>query len=603
MPSINFKGKSLVHAHHLTVPYRQILPDAGRSLLPPGEAPSLRGNLILHGDNLYALKALLPSFSGKVKCIYIDPPYNTGNENWVYNDNVDHPMLQEWLQQTVDKEDLTRHDKWLCMMTPRLKLLRELLRDDGVIFVSIDDNEAHRLRMLLDEIFGEENFVAQLVWEKGRKNDAKLFSLGHEYMICYAHSMETLRHLKTVWREPKPGAKEIWAEYVRLREQHGEDDNQIEMALQTWYQALPARNPAKALSRYRHIDKFGPWRDRDISWPGGNGPRYDVPHPITGKPCKVPARGWGFATYEKMQEQIELGLVVFRADHTEPPIRKAHLRPVADELSDDESEIDPIADETSDDEIDAGINDMDVGMQVMPSVIYKQSQAAVKYLRKLMGAKVFNNPKDHEVLARIIGYCTDSDSIILDSFAGSGTTAHAVLALNAEDGGNRRFILVEQEAYADTLTAERVRRVIQGVPGAKDPALQAGLGGSFTYCTLGPSFEEQSLFEGGLPAYREMARFVFFTATGEQLDESSIDETHHYLGESTRYSVYLIYQPDVEYLKRTPLDLHFAMDLPANPAKPRLVIASHKYLDENRMAEYAIEFCQLPFGIYRYRAD
>lgn len=217
----------------------------------------------------------------------------------------------------------------------------------------------------------------------------------------------------------------------------------------------------------------------------------------------------------------------------------------------------------------------------------------------------FETPKPHRLIKRILQISTisDGEDIILDSFAGSGTTAHAVLALNAEDGGNRRFILVEQEEYADTLTAERVRRVIQGVPGAKDPALQAGLGGSFTYGTLGPSFEERTLFEGGLPAYSEMARFVFFTATGEQLDESSIDEARNYLGESTRYSVYLIYQPDVDYLKRTPLDLQFAMGLPPNPHKPRLVIASHKYLDENRMAEYAVEFCQLPFGIYRYRAD
>jgi len=376
----------------------------------------------------------VPSFAGRVKCIYIDPPYNTGNEKWVYNDNVAHPMLQDWFKKAVDSEDMTRHDKWLCMMTPRLKLLRELLREDGVIFVSIDDNEAHRLRMLMDDIFLENNFVAQLVWEKGRKNDAKLFSVGHEYMLCYAKSMETLRSRKTVWREPKPGAQVIWEEYTRLRTLHGDEDEVVEGALQEWYQALPAKHPAKALSRYRHVDKNGPWRDRDISWPGGNGPRYDVIHPTTGKPCKVPERGWRFATSRKMREQIELGLVVFRDDHTDPPFRKAHLKPIAAELEDDDAA-----------QIDSDVSDADdagVGMQVMPSVIYKQSQVAVKYLRKLMGDKVFDNPKDHEVIARILRYCTNPDTgdIILDSFAGSGTTGHAVLALNAEDGGNRRFI-------------------------------------------------------------------------------------------------------------------------------------------------------------------
>jgi adenine-specific DNA-methyltransferase len=296
-----------------------------------------------------------------------------------------------------------------------------------------------------------------------------------------------------------------------------------------------------------------------------------------------------------MQEQIELGLVVFRADHTQPPFRKAHLRPVEAELEEDEI---AALDGEEDD------NDAAVGMQVMPSVIYKQSQVAVKHLRSLMNGKVFDNPKDHEVIARIIRYCTNTNlgDIILDSFAGSGTTGHSVLALNAEDGGNRRFILVEQEDYADTLTAERIRRVIQGAPQAKDKALQAGLGGSFTFCTLGPNFDDETLLKGGLPSYQEMGRFVFFTATGEKLDESQIDEPRCYLGESSRYSVYLIYQPDIEYLKRTPLNLDFAMNLPPASGKPRLVIASHKYLDEDRMAEYRIEFCQLPWGIYRYRA-
>ena len=596
MPSIQFKGKSIISSYHLTVPYRQLVPDESRSILAPEQPASLKGNLIVQGDNLHALKALMPSFSGKVKVIYIDPPYNTGNEQWVYNDNVGHPMLQEWLKKVVDKEDLTRHDKWLCMMTPRLKLLKELLREDGVIFVSIDDNEAHRLRLLMDEIFGEENFIAQLVWEKGRKNDAKLFSVGHEYLLCYANSMETLRSLKTVWREPKPGAKEIWEEYLRLRGHFEDDDVQIEASLQAWYQALPAKHPSKALSRYKHIDRNGPWRDRDISWPGGNGPRYKVIHPDTGKPCKVPERGWGFATSEKMQEQIELGLVEFRTDHSQPPFRKAHLRPIEAELEEDE-----VA--TIEDEEENG-SDAVVGMQVMPSVLYKQSQVAVKYLRSLMNGKVFDNPKDHEVLARIIRYCTgtNSNDIILDSFAGSGTTGHAVLALNAEDGGNRRFILVEQEDYADTLTAERVRRVIKGVPDASDKTLKQGLGGSFTYCALGPNFDEETLLKGGLPAYEEMGRFVFFTATGEKLDESLIEKERSYLGESTRYSVYLIYQPDIEYLKNTPLNLGFAMQLPPASGKQRLVIASHKYLDEDRMAEYRIEFCQLPWGIYRYRA-
>jgi adenine-specific DNA-methyltransferase len=481
------------------------------------------------------------------------------------------------------------------MMLPRLKLLKELLRQDGAIFVSIDDNEVHHLRALMDEIFGEQNFVATVVWEKGRKNDARLFSVGHEYMIVYARSMETLRALKTVWREPKPGAKEIWNEYCRLRKEHGDNDKAVEKALREWYRQLPKSHPAKALSRYKHVDKYGPWRDRDISWPGGGGPRYDVLHPVTNQPCKVPERGWGFGTAAAMQRQIDLGLIVFREDHTKPPFRKAHLRPISEELDDDEDHSD---------NSEADQDDIAVGMQVMPSVIYKQSQIAVKYLRDLMGEKVFNNPKDHEVIARIIRYCTSQDEgdIILDSFAGSGTTAQAVLALNAEDGGNRRFILVEQEEYAVSLTAERVRRVIEGVPEVRDPALQAGYGGSFAFFRLGEALDEAALLSGDeLPTYHDLGRYVFFTATGEHLDERQIVEERAYLGESQRYQVYMIYRPDVAFLKRTPLTLEWAQALGPAGAKPRLVIAPYKLLDDDLLRELRIEYCQLPFGIYRFR--
>ncbi|MDI6801731.1 MAG: site-specific DNA-methyltransferase, partial [Thermodesulfovibrionales bacterium] len=185
MATLSFKGKSFVQNHHLSVKYHQLIPKKDKSLT---DKISLNDNLIIHGDNLKALKALLPTYAGKVKCIYIDPPYNTGNEKWIYNDNVNSPMMQEWLGKVVDKEDLTRHDKWLCMMMPRLKLLRELLRDDGAIFVSIDDNEQHNLRYLMDEIFGENNFVTNIIWHKkySLQSDAKYFSDTHDFILCYA---------------------------------------------------------------------------------------------------------------------------------------------------------------------------------------------------------------------------------------------------------------------------------------------------------------------------------------------------------------------------------------------------------------------------------
>ncbi len=468
-------------------------PSAGTLVPSPDESVNFEttGNVFIEGDNLEVLKLLFKPYFGRVKLIYIDPPYNTG-QDFVYPDNYADP-LTTYLQVTgqVDSEGnlLTSnpetsgryHSTWLSMMYPRLFLARQLLQDEGVICVSIDDFEDHHLRLLMNEVFGEENFIAQLVWEKGRKNDAKLFSVGHEYLVVYACSKSTLREKKTVWREAKLGAQEIWDEYVRLRGKYPQDDRAIEKELVAWYQSLPKGDPSKSLSRYKHIDEFGPWRDRDISWPGGGGPRYDVLHPKTHKPCRVPEAGWRFSTQETMQRKITLGLVVFREDDTEPPFLKAHLKPRYEELEDDEerepeAEEESAADATSED-------DEEVGLQVMGSYFYKQSQVAVKYLKALMGAKVFDNPKDHEVLARIIRYCTSNDDLVVDFFAGSGSTAEAVFSLNHTNKDSRRhFILVqlpeptrrkrangtyvEKLAYklgyktiAD-LSKERIRRVI-----------------------------------------------------------------------------------------------------------------------------------------------
>jgi adenine-specific DNA-methyltransferase len=462
--------------------------DAARSV-NPGRA---RGNLIIEGENLEVLKLLLSSYRGQVKCIYIDPPYNTGKD-FVYSDKYTQDKRPYWEQTGVTEDgvkvdtnsdaDGRYHSNWLNMIYPRLLVARQLLREDGVIMVSIDDYETDNLRRAMDEVFGEENHVATLVWEKGRKNDAKLFSVGHEYMAVYAKDLQALKDVKTVWREAKPGAKEIWDEYLALRKTHGDDDKAVEAALTEWFRNLPAGNPSKKLARYRRVDKNGPWRDRDISWPGGGGPRYDLIHPITGLPCKVPEAGWRFADPAEMQRQIALDLVVFREDESEPPFRKAHLRPVADEL-DPETGLDEEDENATADPDDAGL-----AMQVRGSCIYKQSQVAVKALRKLMGAKVFPNPKDYEELAKLIQYVTggDTDALVLDFFGGSGSTAHAVLKLNQDDGGNRQFITVQlpeeikpkeaafKRGYRkiSDITIDRVKRVLAGTGDAAQP-LDAG---------------------------------------------------------------------------------------------------------------------------------
>ncbi|MEU0772113.1 site-specific DNA-methyltransferase [Streptomyces albogriseolus] len=397
-------------------------------------------NLFIEGDNLDALKLLQESYLGKVKLIYIDPPYNTGSD-LVYRDDFSATKeVYEAKSGQVDEvgnrlvanmESNGRfHSDWLTMIYPRLKLARRLLTDDGVIMVSIDDAEQASLRRISDEIFGERNFIAQLVWEKGRKNDAKFFSTGHEYVLVYAKSKALLRERGTAWREEKPGAREIWDEYVRLRELHGSNNEAIERELTQWFAALPKSEPAKKWSRYRRIDSAGPWRDRDISWPGGDGPRYEVIHPVTGLPCKVPEAGWRYSTPQEMQRQIDLGLVVFREDHTEPPFRKAHLRPIAGESGGE-----------SDEEESNGV---ELANQVRGSYFYKQSQVAVRHLRDLMGAKVFNNPKDHVELSRLFEYVLDgADGIVMDFFAGSGTTGEAVFDLCSRTGQNCPVILVQ----------------------------------------------------------------------------------------------------------------------------------------------------------------
>jgi len=433
--------------------------DAGATI---GTGPSFNAseNLIIEGDNLEVLKLLQGGYHRQVKMIYIDPPYNTGGE-FIYPDNYKEGLADylkfsgqvsgEGIKLTTNAEtDGRYHSKWLTMMYPRLFLARNLLREDGVIFVSIDDHEVHNLRLVMNEIFGEENFVAQLVWEKGRKNDAKLVSVGHEYIVVFAKSKAWLSQNEVRWREAKPGAAEIQTEYLRLKEKHGSNTVAIQRELREFYVKLPKTHPAKKHSRYSNVDQNGVWRDDNMSWPGGGGPAYNVIHPATKLPCAVPEGGWRYSTPEKMQDMITKGRVVFRDDHTEPPIRKTYLVRENGETEEDD--------------------DADTGIQVAGSYFYRSALQASNLMVNLFGKKIFENPKDHEVMMRFFKYVAGGSKtdIILDFFSGSGTTAQAVLELNAQDGGNRKFILVqlpEPTEHKDfptiaDITKERVRRVI-----------------------------------------------------------------------------------------------------------------------------------------------
>ena len=468
-------------------------------------------HVFIEGENLEVLKVLQKAYFGKVKLIYIDPPYNTGSDSFIYPDRFqeskadylkrinelddDGQLMREGFFRKNNKENGHYHSNWLNMMLPRLYLARNILHEDGVILISIDDNEVANLRLLMDEIFGSENFIAQLVWEKGRKNDARLFSVGHEYLLVFARNLVSLKEKKTLWREPKPGAKEIIEKWRGLSKTYGNDYENIQKELRLWYISLPSTHPSKKLSRYKWVDKWGPWRDDNLSWPGGGGPEYDLIHPKSKKPCKMPEGGWRYGK-DEMTRRISLGLIVFRDDHTDPPTRKTHLLPVADELEN-------IEDQQGDAFDDDDEQDEEAAIQVMPSYFYRQAQVSVKYLSKLLGGKVFNNPKDHEVLVRLIGYCLgdNTSTFIMDFFAGSASTAEAVLRLNQRDGGSRKIVTVQLPEACDKKSAafkagfstiadiarERIRRVIQKIHDEADLASPAPDNLGFKSFVLAPS--------------------------------------------------------------------------------------------------------------------
>jgi adenine-specific DNA-methyltransferase len=555
MAQLQFKGKTFVQNHHLLVPYHQLVPVKSKSLT---DKVSLHDNLIIHGDNLKALKALLPLYAGKIKCVYIDPPYNTGNENWHYNDNVNSPMMQDWLGKVVDREDLTRHDKWLCMMMPRLKLIRELMSEDGAIFVSIDDNEVHHLRSLMDDVFGEDNFVACISIKanpRGRQSDEYVATL-HEYVFCYAVNQDSLEltglplseeDIAGFDREDSDGRK--WRELgLRQRGAASLREDRPDMWFPIYVSPTDGSVSLHESRKYtkRVLPKKSDGRDSRWMW---------KPDTVQREIQRV------YGRLVRGRDEYD----IFIKDYLERDGEQRTAKPRSMWL-------------------DGDVN----------------TETGGKLLKVILGEKTIEYPKPIGLVRRAVQIATVSDSIVLDSFAGSGPTAHAVLDLNQADGGNRHFILIECEDYADSITAERVRRVIKGVPSAKDEALRKGLGGTFSYFDLGKPIELESILGGeSLPSYEELARYVFYTATGEEFDEKGINEKKHFIGESRNYQVFLFYVPDIERLKNLAFTLDQAKALPKlKEGKRRLVFAPTKYLDQEHLDEFRIDFAQLPFEIY-----
>lgn len=516
MPTLNWIGKEKVINHHQQVPFRVL-----EQQHTYGDDDS--GNMIVHGDNLDALKALLPQYDGKIKLIYIDPPYNTGNEGWVYNDNVNDPKIRKWLGEVVGKEgeDLSRHDKWLCMMYPRLRLLQRLLADDGAIFISIDDNEQANLKLICDEIFGSSNFIANIVWEKNYspRNDAKQFSSSHDLLVVYSKTPST------------------WTPNL-----------------------LPRTDRQNKMYKYDDNDGRGLWRPdnllrmehRDNGIYGITGPTGEVFFPTPGTSWRHPE--------SDMQQMIADNRIWFGTTGTTRPQKKRYLN--------------------------------EVRQGITPQTIFKytdagHTQEAKKAIREILGAMqdLFATPKPVKLLELIIHIASSPGDIILDSFAGSGTTAHAVLNMNKRDGGNRRFILVEMEDYAESITAERIKRVINGYGNTE------GTGGGFSFYDLG----ERLLMEDGnlnknLPIER-VYEYIWYTETRTFYKPQSEE---HLLGVRTGTAYYFYYEKE----QITVLDHDFLSKIKTKTGN-YLIYADINTLSSEELEALNIRFKKIPRDIIK----
>ncbi len=526
MPTLDWIGKKAVVRHHRQVPYRLLHCDKGRS------AGDDDGNLLVQGDNLQALKALLPYYAGKVKCIYIDPPYNTGNEGWVYNDNVNSPEIRQWLGQTVGKEaeDLTRHDKWLCMMYPRLALLKEFLRDDGLIFVSIDENEERFLALMMDEIFGMRNHVETLVWKKSYGGGAKskhIVNL-HEYVLCFAKDIERI------------GAFELPPDESVLK----------------YYKFRDSKFKTR-----------GPYRLQPLatnSMDERPNLRYGIPYQ-------------GEEIWPEKQWQWSKDRVLIALENDDLVIAKKTVRWVV-------SYKQYLKDETGEERSRKPYS-------IIEGIYTQQGTNEIK---EMFGdGKTFSFPKPRALLELIVNISTDKDSLILDSFGGSGTTGHAVLGLNKADGGNRRFILVElDQSICEKVTALRLTRAVDGYGDTP------GLGGGYRYCTLGePLFDELGQIRSSVK-FSDLAAHIFFTETGAPIPQRATGRTP-FLGVNDGKAVYLLFNGvlgDKRPEGGNVLTGEVLRQLPAHDGE-RIVYGSGCRLGQDRLRREGVHFKQVPYQI------
>lgn len=532
MPTLDWIGKKAVVNHHHQVPYHLLKDVPDLSVGDPGT-----GNLIVEGDNLLALKALLPYYAGQVKCIYIDPPYNTGNEGWVYNDNVNSPLIRDWLGKTVGKEaeDLSRHDKWLCMMYPRLALLKRFLSPDGSIWISMDDSEIALLRMLMDELFGRERFVACNVWQKrySRENRAAIGDT-HEYLLVYAANpdkFKTARNLLSL----------------------GEKQRSV------------YKNP--------NNDPNGPWRAVALSAQGYRpNQMYEIISPATGKAFRPPEGSCWKVIEPQYQRLLTQGKIYFGKKGDAMPSRIQYLRDIE------------------------GM----VPWTWWPHEEAGHTDEARKEIQTILDTQTaFDTPKPVRLVERVLQIATNPGDLVLDSFAGSGTTGHAALRLNVGNtSAQRRFILVEIDPrIAQSVTAERVKRVAQGHTNTKDKRIDV-LGGGFRYCRLGEPLFDQSGHIRDDVSFGDLARHVYFTETGEPLPRERVPNTP-LIGVCRGVAVYLLYNGilgDRTANGGNVLTRAILTRLPPH-AGPKIVYGAGCLLGLDRLRDEGITFRQTPYEV------
>lgn len=533
MPTLDWIGKKAVVNHHREVPYRLIHCNGKLSAGDP-EA----GNLLVQGDNLEALKALLPYYAGKVKCIYIDPPYNTGAQDWIYNDNVNSPQIKSWIGKVVGKEseDLSRHDKWLCMIYPRLRLLREFLSTDGVLFVSIDDTEVADLRLVLDSIFGANSLIGQFVWKSRQNKDNRNTtnaSIDHEYVLCYG---------------------------VEVRG----DDRKTEQF----------SNPDN--------DPRGPWTSGNMVGLASKESRpnlhFDLIDEETGINYGCPEMGWRYDSSRMKSLAAEKRILWPPSPEGRPRI-KNYLYEMKNKFT--------------------GFSSV-IGEGIF-------TRTGTRQIEEIFGRRVFPFPKPSQLIAQLLIQGASKDSIILDSFSGSGTTGHAVLDLNKQDGGNRKFILVElEEKVAQDIAAERLRRVIEGYDKSKrggETESVEGLGGGFRYCHLGTALFDEFGDVSAEVTFPDLAAHVFFSEIGVPIPKKA-KPGEAYLGAHQGKAVYLLFsqadmgaaQPAVGNVL-TPNVLAELTPPPEGFEGVRVVFAEGCTVSLERLKAQGILFKQIPYQV------